>query len=78
MFNAPLSKYLVPYDGSFQIANSPTHPGKGTWDSKRRLRNAIRKLDRLQKALYAHDRHALLLIFQAMDAAGSSISCICR
>ena len=70
MFNAPLSKYLVPYDGSFQIANSPTHPGKGTWDSKRRLRNAIRKLDRLQKALYAHDRHALLLIFQAMDAAG--------
>ena len=70
MFNAPLSKYLVPHDGSFQIANSPTHPGKGTWDSKRRLRNAIRKLDRLQKALYAHDRHALLLIFQAMDAAG--------
>ena len=70
MFKAPTSKYLVPYDGSFHIADAPTDPGKGNWHSKRRLRKAIRKLDRLQKALYAHDRAAVLLIFQAMDAAG--------
>ena len=70
MFEAPISKYLVPYDGSFHIADAPTDPGKGHWHSKRRLRKAIRKLDRLQKALYAHDRAAVLLIFQAMDAAG--------
>ena len=70
MFKAPKSKYLVPYDGSFQIAHAPTDPGKGKWRSKRRLRTALKELDRLQKALYAHDRHAVLLIFQAMDAAG--------
>ena len=70
MFKAPKSKYLVPYDGSFRVADAPTDPGKGKWKSKRRLRKAIKKLDGLQKALYAHDRHAVLLMFQAMDAAG--------
>ncbi len=70
MFKAPKSKYLVPYDGSFRVADAPTDPGKGKWRSKRRLRKAIIKLDRLQKALYADDRYAVLLVFQAMDAAG--------
>ena len=70
MFKAPKSKYLVPYDGSFRVADAPTDPGKGKWRSKRRLRKAIKKLDRLQKALYADHRHAVLLVFQAMDAAG--------
>ena len=70
MFKAPKSKYLVPYDGSFRVADAPTDPGKGKWRSKRRLQKALKKLDRLQKALYADDRHAVLLIFQAMDAAG--------
>ena len=70
MFEAPKSKYLVPYDGSFRVADAPTDPGKGKWRSKRRLKNAIKQLDRLQKALYADDRHALLLVFQAMDAGG--------
>jgi len=54
----------------FRVADAPTDPGKGKWRSKRRLRKAIKKLDRLQKALYADDRHAVLLVFQAMDAAG--------
>jgi PPK2 family polyphosphate:nucleotide phosphotransferase len=31
---------------------------------------ALKDLSRLQDVLYAHDRYALLLIFQAMDAAG--------
>lgn len=70
MFKAPDSKYLVPFDNSFRVKDAPTHPGGGKWRSKRRLRKAIEKLDRLQKALYAHDRHSILLIFQAMDAAG--------
>jgi len=30
----------------------------------------VRKLAERQQLLYAHDRHSLLLIFQAMDAAG--------
>ena len=70
MFEAPKSKYLVPFDGSFRIANARTAPGKGKWRSKLRLQKAIEELDGLQKALYAHDRHAVLLVFQAMDAGG--------
>jgi PPK2 family polyphosphate:nucleotide phosphotransferase len=70
MFEAPKSKYLVPFDGSFRIADAPTDPGRGNWRSKLRLQEAIEELDGLQKALYAHDRHAVLLVFQAMDAGG--------
>jgi PPK2 family polyphosphate:nucleotide phosphotransferase len=70
MFEAPQSKYLVPYNGQFRVADAPTNPGKGKWRSRQRLQKALVALDRLQKALYAHDRHAVLLIFQAMDAGG--------
>ena len=34
------------------------------------LQNGVRALARLQDMLYAQDRWAVLLIFQAMDAAG--------
>lgn len=70
MFEAPKSKYLVPFDGSFRVTAATTAPAKGKWRSKLRLSEAITQLDRLQKALYAHDRHAVLLVFQAMDAGG--------
>ena len=70
MFVAPESKYLVPFDGSFRVARAPTGPGKGQWNDKRRLKRAIRELDGLQKALYAADRYAMLLVFQAMDGGG--------
>jgi PPK2 family polyphosphate:nucleotide phosphotransferase len=36
----------------------------------RLLRDHVARLSELQQVLYAHDRYALLLIFQAMDAAG--------
>jgi PPK2 family polyphosphate:nucleotide phosphotransferase len=39
-------------------------------DSERLLAGHIARLSALQNVLYAHDRYALLLIFQAMDAAG--------
>ena len=70
MFKAPGSSYLVPDDDSFRVAKSPTQPTGDARHNKRRLRKAIRELDRLQKAFYAHDRYAMLLVFQAMDAAG--------
>jgi PPK2 family polyphosphate:nucleotide phosphotransferase len=44
------------------------------YDSGRAYRDALaagtKRLADLQRKLYAHDRYALLLIFQAMDAAG--------
>ena len=39
-------------------------------DYKKTLAAGTRRLSELQRLLYAHDRYALLLIFQAMDAAG--------
>lgn len=39
-------------------------------DYEERLEAQVKKLSELQNLLYAHNRYALLLIFQAMDAAG--------
>ncbi len=38
--------------------------------AQKRLRDGLSELQELQNRLYAQDRYALLLIFQAMDAAG--------
>src|SRR5450759_4852202 len=38
--------------------------------SREALQSGVRALSRLQDKLYAQDRWAVLLIFQAMDAAG--------
>jgi PPK2 family polyphosphate:nucleotide phosphotransferase len=69
MFTAPDSDYLVPFDGTFRIDKAATK-GNKTWKNKVHLKVAVQKLDDLQKALYAANRHALLLVFQGMDAAG--------
>ena len=39
-------------------------------EAKQRLADGVDKLRELQERLYAYDRWALLLVFQAMDAAG--------
>jgi PPK2 family polyphosphate:nucleotide phosphotransferase len=43
---------------------------KSKHDYEKLLAEHIQKLSARQRLLYAHDRYALLLIFQAMDAAG--------
>lgn len=71
MFEAPASPYLVPFDGSFKIAESSTSPqtdGHGHKGKHRARRTE--NLNQLQRVLAAGDRHAVLLVFQAMDAAG--------
>jgi PPK2 family polyphosphate:nucleotide phosphotransferase len=71
IFEAPANEYLVPFDNSFRAADAPTAPVTSDKSGhQRRLKNAGRKLDDLQQALLAGDRHAVLLIFQGMDAAG--------
>jgi PPK2 family polyphosphate:nucleotide phosphotransferase len=71
MFDAPDSEYLVPFDGSFRVSHAATEsPRAKKSRDKDRLKDASDKLDVLQQALYANDRHAILLIFQGMDAAG--------
>lgn len=67
------NSYLVPFDGSFRLAASPTTPPGGGDDKKAledQLEDWTEQLDDLQRRLYAEDEFSLLLIFQAMDAAG--------
>jgi PPK2 family polyphosphate:nucleotide phosphotransferase len=46
----------------------PLHEAKEEYEAD--LRKHVEQLSELQNLLYAHNRYALLLIFQAMDAAG--------
>lgn len=67
-------KYQVPFDGSFNIVNAASSP-ELTADQdknyfKEKLKKEVKKISKLQELLYAHDKYSVLLIFQAMDAAG--------
>ena len=63
--------FLVPFDGSFRVADTPTTPLNGRPDGVRAtLEDHIGEMQELQELLHAQDRWSLLLIFQAMDAAG--------
>ena len=55
-----------------QVDDFDTHftAGLTKEDAKSLLAKDVEKLTELQSMLYAHDRHSLLIIFQAMDAAG--------
>ena len=71
MFEAPASPYLVPFDGSFRIHDASTSPvTDGHHHKGVHRKTATDHLKQLQRVLAAGDRHAILLVFQAMDAAG--------
>ena len=71
MFEAPASPYLVPFDGSFRVAGASTVPLTDGHGHKGKHRKQSRdELNKLQRVLAAGDKHAILLVFQAMDAAG--------
>ncbi|MCJ7703342.1 MAG: polyphosphate kinase 2 family protein [Anaerolineales bacterium] len=73
MFEAGSSPYLVPFDGSFRVSAAPTQPpseAPGKKACKKQLKTLVRELYQLQRVLYAHDKYAVLAVFQAMDAAG--------
>ncbi len=73
MFEAVSSKYLVPFDSSFRVSKSSTKPISECADKKelkKRLKDVVEDMRELQRMLYAFDKHSVLLVFQAMDAAG--------
>ena len=81
MFEAPKSKYLVPFNGGFRLSAAPTCPTtKEKWRPDKRLKKAVKRLDDLQRVLYASDRHAVLIVFQGMDSSGkdSTIRAVMR
>lgn len=69
----PESNYIVPFDGSFRVGEAASAPPKGAppkSELKAALREKVKELQELQRRLYASDKHGVLLVFQAMDAAG--------
>jgi PPK2 family polyphosphate:nucleotide phosphotransferase len=70
MFAAKRHPLLVPHDGSFAIRKARTSPGKPKDDWKDLLGDEVQLLGESQYRLYADGRHAVLLVFQALDAAG--------
>jgi PPK2 family polyphosphate:nucleotide phosphotransferase len=66
-------RYRAPTDGSFEVDKAETAPPKRSPKKQalvERLATLKGELGELQERLYAQDRYSLLLIFQAMDAAG--------
>jgi len=73
LFPPPKSDYLVPFDGKFRLSHSPTDKPKGTPGKsalEEKLAEEVEDIAKQQRMLYAQDHYSLLLVFQAMDAAG--------
>jgi PPK2 family polyphosphate:nucleotide phosphotransferase len=71
LFDPVTSPYLV--DDEFKIRKADTEPPAHEHDKRGNqiaLDSEIEKLAKLQGKLYADDRYSVLLIFQALDAAG--------
>ncbi|MDP6944242.1 MAG: polyphosphate kinase 2 family protein, partial [Myxococcota bacterium] len=83
MIDPIASPFLVPFDGRFDLAARPTTPPGDPGaraELKKALRKTIDRFDKLQRRLYAANKHAVLLVFQALDAAGkdSTIRAVTR
>jgi PPK2 family polyphosphate:nucleotide phosphotransferase len=70
MFNAPAHRFLVPFEGKFKIADCATEPDKDAKDWGAKLDKASVELGDWQQRLYSRGSHAVLIILQALDAAG--------
>lgn len=75
--NPASSPFLVPFDGSFRVGEASTAPRDQEGSKKERkkryksaLEDTIDEIRELQRTMYAADSHSVLLVFQAMDAAG--------
>jgi PPK2 family polyphosphate:nucleotide phosphotransferase len=65
--------YRVKPDRKLHLKRCPTQVPpvyRSEEDAQQQLARQVRRTSELQDVLYADDRYALLLIFQAMDAAG--------
>jgi PPK2 family polyphosphate:nucleotide phosphotransferase len=73
MFTASPHRHLIGFDGKVRIDELSTSPPKSApskEEAKIRLEALKVRLAELQDILWAFDSRALLVIFQAMDAAG--------
>jgi len=69
-FRALAKPYIVADGKGFRLSKRPTRGAHPVHDARKFLKKGVKVLSRLQEMLYAQDRWGVLLIFQAMDAAG--------
>src|SRR5436189_2074621 len=68
-----LRRYRVPADGRFRLRDYDSADCGGIQskeEASKLLQRGVERLSELQDKLYAEDRWSILLILQAMDAAG--------
>ena len=77
LFEPVENPYLVPFDGNFKLSKMDTRPDEkiSKKDNVRALEEQVEKLAKLQAKLYAQNSYSVILIFQALDAAGSPRRC---
>jgi PPK2 family polyphosphate:nucleotide phosphotransferase len=72
--NIQTKSYTITGKQPFHIASARTTLKSPLYKNKKDYRKLLleqtEELDELQNRMYAHDRYAMLIIFQAMDAAG--------
>jgi len=67
------SPYLVKPGKKFKLSDHATDDKgrfKDKGDAVKPVRENLAKLDKLQQVLYAQSKHAILIVFQAMDGGG--------
>ncbi len=73
MFEAIKTPYLVEPNNNFKLSEALTTPAESKLIKsllKKQLKHLRREIGTLQHQLFAEDKKALLVVFQAMDAAG--------
>ncbi len=73
----PISnEYLIPFGKKLNLNNCASSPSDEAADqlpkknARKKLAKKVRKIAAMQHKMYAQNQYSLLLIFQAMDAAG--------
>jgi PPK2 family polyphosphate:nucleotide phosphotransferase len=71
MFAAKADSLLVPFQGRFNARKVPTEPpASDNRDWKERLQEQVKDLGDTQYRLFADGRYSVLIVLQALDAAG--------
>ncbi len=70
MFAVKPHPLLVPFDGKFDARKAATAPSKRKNDWKKRLADEVKELGDAQDRLFADGRYGVLIVMQALDAAG--------
>lgn len=74
MFTSFPEKHRVSFESDFTVAETASTPKISGKKAEKKLKKSLTKdaleLYDLQRKFYAHNKYSLLLVFQAMDAAG--------